>query len=61
MSSVFFFKYGVIVTVEGSGHGDWSSNPRQKGSAFHMALIPLRKGMNPAIGRIINFAHAICF
>ena len=35
-----------MVIVVGNGHSDTSSNP---GRAFHVALIPLEKGMNPII------------
>ena len=38
---------GVMVIVLGNGHGDTSSNPGL--IAFHIALIPLGKGMNPII------------
>ena len=38
---------GVMVIVAGIGHGDTSSNPGL--IAFHIALIPLGKGMNPII------------
>ena len=36
-----------MVIVAGIGHGDTSSNPGL--IAFHIALIPLGKGMNPII------------
>ncbi len=38
---------GVMVIITGYEHGDTSSNPGL--IAFHIALIPLGKGMNPII------------
>ena len=38
---------GVMVIVAGIGHGDTGSNPGV--IAFHIALIPFGKGMNPII------------
>ena len=40
---------GVMVIVIGNGHGDTSSNPGREWLHFHIALIPLGKGMNPII------------
>ena len=39
---------GVMVIFVRNGHGDTSSNPGWD-IAFHIALIPLGKGMNPII------------
>ena len=36
-----------MVIIAGIGYGDTSSNPGL--IAFHIALTPLRKGMNPVI------------
>ena len=47
-SSTFGYLYlggacGVMVIVVGNGHGDMSSNPGKRLTAFHIALIPLGK------------------
>ena len=34
---------GIIIIVVGNEHGDPSSNPGRKLTAFHIALIPLGK------------------
>ena len=39
---------GVMVIVVGNGDSDTSSNPGRD-IAFHIALIPLGKGMKPII------------
>ena len=46
---LFGVAYGVMVIVVGNGHGDTSSNSWTRLIAFHIALIPLGKGMNPII------------
>ena len=49
VSTLFGGACGVMVIVIGNGHGDTSSYRGRERLHFHIALIPLGKGMNPII------------